>query len=120
MNDMKTPDQTSMISSTFASSAQRVVTIDVAKYEQYMRDTGMTPEQKEEFLRAMLSIVMTFVELGFGVHPLQQVGGQEPCGKDAKGADQGPKDAFDRVRSKAIPKIEPKNRTGPEGRLEVE
>ena len=68
----------------------------------------------------MFSIVMTFVELGFGVHPLQQVDGQEPCGQHEKGSDQGAKDAFDRVRSKAIPKFEPKNRTGPEGRLEVE
>jgi hypothetical protein len=85
-----------------------------------MRDTGMSAEQKEEFLRSMWVVVMTFVELGFGVHPLQQVDQQEPCGQHEKGSDQGAKDAFDRVRSKAIPKFEPKNRTGPEGRLEVE
>ena len=73
----------------------------------------MTQEQKQEFLRAMFSVVMTFVELGFGVHPLQQVDGREPCGQVEKASHQGPKDAFDRVRSTSIPKIEPKNRTGP-------
>jgi len=107
------------LSENFASTAQRTITVDVAKYDEYLRESDMSPEQKEEFLRAMLSIVMTFVELGFGVHPLQQVGGPEPCGQDNRGGDQGPKVALDRVRSKAIPKIEPKSRTGPEGRLEV-
>lgn len=107
------------LSENFASTAQRVITVDVAKYDEYLRESDMSPEQKEEFLRAMLSIVLTFVELGFGVHPLQQVGEQEPCGKAEKVCDQGATDAFDRVRSKAMSKIEPKNRTGPEGRLEV-
>lgn len=85
-----------------------------------MRDTGMSQEQKEEFLLAMFSIVMTFVELGFGVHPLQQVGEHEPCGKAEKVCDQGATDAFDRVRSKAMSKIEPENITGSEGQPERE
>ena len=103
-DEFKTNGSTSL-TENFASSAQRVITIDVAKYDQYMRDTGMNQEQKEEFLRAMFSIVMTFVELGFGVHPLQQVDQQEPCGQHEKCSDQGAKDAFDRVRSKAIPEV---------------
>lgn len=119
MKDLNSADRTTAISETFTASAQRVITVDVARYDEYLRDSGMSPEQKEEFLRAMLSIVLTFVELGFGVHPLQQVGELEPCGKDEKVCDQGAKDAFDRVRSKAKSTIEPKNRTGPEGRLEV-
>ena len=117
-DEIKTTRQ-NILSENFASSARSVITVDVARYDEYLRDADMSPEQKEEFLRAMLSIVMTFVELGFGVHPLQQVGGPEPCGQDNRGGDQGPKVALDRVRSKAIPKIEPKSRTGPEGRLEV-
>lgn len=119
MKDQNSANKTPAISETFTSSAQRVVTVDVTKYDQYLRDSDMSPEQKEEFLRAMLSIVLTFVELGFGVHPLQQVGEPEPCGQDEKCRDQGAKNALDRVRSEAIPKIEPKSRTGPEGRLEV-
>lgn len=120
MKDELITTGTTGLSENFASSAQRVLTIDVERYDQYMRDTGMNAEQKEEFLRAMFSIVMTFVELGFGVHPLQQVDGQEPCGQVEKCSDQGAKDALDRVRSKVSPKTEPKNRTGPEGRLEAE
>lgn len=108
------------LSENFATSAQRVLTIDVARYEEYMRDAGMNAEQKEAFLRAMFAIVMTFVELGFGVHPLQQVSGEEPCGKDALGVDQPPNSALNGVRSKAISEHKPKNRSGPEGRLEAE
>lgn len=119
MKDQNSADKTTAISEKFTSSAQRVITVDVARYDEYLRDADMSPEQKEEFLRAMLSIVLTFVELGFGVHPLQQVDGQEPCGQVEKCSDQGAKDALDRVRSKVLPKTEPKNRTGPEGRLEV-
>jgi hypothetical protein len=119
MKDQNSADKTTAISETFTASVQRVITVDVARYDEYLRESDMSPEQKEEVLRAMLSILLTFVDLGFGVHPLQQVGEKEPCGKDEKAGDQGAKDAFDRVRSKAKSKIEPKSRTGPEGRLEV-
>jgi hypothetical protein len=115
MKDLNSADQTPTISKTFAASAQRVLTIDVAKYEEYMRDSGMDAGQREDFLRSIWMVVVTFVELGFGVHPLQEV-----CGKDDKSGDQRPKDAFDRVTSKTLPNHETKNRTGPEGRLEAE
>ena len=107
------------LTENFASTAQRVLSIDVAKYDEYMRNSGMSFEQKEDFLRGMLSIVMTFVELGFGIHPLQQLDEREPCGKDESCENQRPKDAINGVTSKATPKLEPKNRTGPDGRLEV-
>ena len=119
MKDMNSANKTPTISKTFAASAQRVLTVDVERYQSYLDGMNVSDERKEEFLRAMLSIVMTFVELGFGVHPVQQVEGRKPCGKDEKCENQRPKDAVDGVTSKATPKIEPKNRTGPEGRLEL-
>lgn len=110
----------SSLSENFASSAQRVVTIDVERYDQYIRDAGLSPAQKEEFLGAVFSIVMTFVELGFGIHPLQQVGETEPCGKDALGVDEPPKAALNGVISDVISEHKPKSRHGPVGRLEAE
>lgn len=92
------------LSEHFASSSQRTLSIDVAKYQAFLDGSGLAPEQKEEFLRAMWSIVVTFVELGFGVHPLQQVEGQEVCGKANKIADQRPIPAPDGVSSKEQPK----------------
>ena len=52
------------------------LTVDVEKYQAYLDGTDMTEEQKEEFLQALWSIIVSFVELGFGVHPVQAAGEQ--------------------------------------------
>lgn len=108
------------LTENFTSSTQLVLSIDVAKYDEYMRDTGMDAAQKEEFLRAMFSIVMTFVELGFGVHPLQQVDGQEISGKGGENRDQSPKLADDGVRSKGNPTDRNPRYSSPSGSMGVE
>ncbi len=78
----------------FDASAQPIVTVDVEKYQSFLDESDLTDEQKEEFLNAIWSIVVSFVELGFGVHPLQEV-----CGQNSEDSSQRPKDVFDRVRS---------------------
>jgi len=78
----------------FSASARPTLSIDVARYQEYLDGSDLTPEQKEEFLQAVWSIVVTFVELGYGVHPLQ-----EACGKDSDGHDQGPQTARNRLNS---------------------
>ena len=65
MKDMNGANQTPTISKTFAASAQRVLTVDVEQYQSYLDGMDMSDERKEEFLRAMFSIVMTFVELRY-------------------------------------------------------
>lgn len=50
------------------------LTVDVEKYQSFLDGADMTEEQKEEFLQALWSIVVSFVELGFGVHPVQAAG----------------------------------------------
>jgi hypothetical protein len=54
----------------------------------------MTQAEKEEFLQALWTIIVGFVEMGFGVHPLQEV-----CGKDAEGGGKTATTAFDAVCS---------------------
>lgn len=49
-----------------------VITLDVSLYETYLEDSGMTDDQKRQFLEALWSIIVGFVDLGFGVHPVQQ------------------------------------------------
>ena len=68
------------------------LTVDVEKYQAYLDGSGMTDAEKEEFLQALWSIIVSFVELGFGVHPLQEV-----CGKTPEIEGQGAKAAFDGV-----------------------
>lgn len=50
-----------------------VLTLDVSLYDSYLADSGMTDDQQREFLEALWSIVVSFVDLGFGIHPVQQV-----------------------------------------------
>ena len=87
-------NNTSTILKAFSASARPTLSIDIDRYQEYLDGSKLTPEQKEEFLRAIWSIVVTFVELGYGVHPLQ-----EACGKDAGGHEHSPKSGGDRLNS---------------------
>ena len=78
----------------FDKSAKPILTVDVEKYQGYLDDTNMTDAQKEEFLHGLWHVIVNFVELGFGVHPLQEV-----CGKDAGTCTQNANGAFDAVSS---------------------
>lgn len=49
-----------------------MLTLDVSLYEKHLADSDMTQEQKQEFLEALWTIIVGFVDLGFGIHPLQQ------------------------------------------------
>ena len=57
------------------------LTIDYALYEKYLAESDWSEEQKREFITTLWSIIVNFVDLGFGVHPLQQAE-NEPCGQD--------------------------------------
>src|SRR6056297_2391957 len=54
----------------FDASAKAVVRVDVDKYQALLDSADMTDAQKEEYLQALWSIILAFVEMGFGVHPL--------------------------------------------------
>lgn len=46
--------------------------IDYSLYDEILADSGASDEEKREFLDVVWNIVVSFVDLGFGVHPLQQ------------------------------------------------
>ncbi len=58
-----------------------VLSIDYEKYEHYLEDSNLTEAQKQEFLQALWNIIVNFVDLGFGVHPVQQAIAAS-CGKE--------------------------------------
>lgn len=82
------------LAKNFEASARPTLTVDVRKYEAMLDDPSLSQQQKEEFLRALWSIVVSFVELGFGVHPLQ-----EACGQESEISSPSAKEAFDQVES---------------------
>lgn len=76
----------------FNRPAKPIVGVDVEKYKAFLDDPALTETQKEEFLQALWSIIVTFVELGFGVHPLQEV-----CDSEGENSSEEPKETFDRA-----------------------
>lgn len=79
---------------TLNAAAKPSLGIDTAKYQAYLDDPSLSEAQKEEIVQALWSIIVAFVDLGFGVHPLQEVLGQEACGKLGATLDvQGNKDS---------------------------
>lgn len=44
-----------------------------------LEDSDLTEEQKQEFLQTIWNIIIGFVDLGFGVHPVEQA--QIQCGQ---------------------------------------
>lgn len=48
------------------------ITIDPKRFELYLDDPALSEEQRQEFLEAIFAIVTGFIDLGFGIHPVQQ------------------------------------------------
>ncbi len=57
------------------------LTLDVEKYEHYLANADMTEAEKQEFLQALWDIIVSFVDMGFGIEPTQTACGQmiETC-----------------------------------------
>lgn len=53
------------------------LSIDWEAYLPFFEDEDIPDDQKQELIEALWSIVVSFVDLGFGVHPVQQVCGQD-------------------------------------------
>lgn len=52
------------------------LTIDWQTYAAMLEASDWSEEQKQELIETLWSIVVAFVDLGFGVHPAQQAYGQ--------------------------------------------
>lgn len=53
------------------------LTIDWELYGKYLDESDLSDADKQAFIETLWSIVVSFVDLGFGVHPVQHVCGQE-------------------------------------------
>lgn len=62
-------------SSSFDGSPPTLA-IDWELYGAYLEESDLDEDQKREFIEALWSIVVSFVDLGFGIDPTQQVCGQ--------------------------------------------
>lgn len=52
--------------------ARNVVQVDYEKYLHFLDDEDLDESQKITLLESLWSILLSFVDLGFGIHPVQQ------------------------------------------------
>jgi len=66
--------------------------VDVDLYQEMLDHPSLTDTQKEQIIVALWEIIIAFVDLGFGVHPVQQA-----CGKGKKIVADSPQESADDV-----------------------
>jgi len=77
-------NDTERIDDTVVGTGQSMaLTIDYDLYAQYLEDSDLSEDQKREFIETLWSVIVSFVDLGFGVHPLQQAA-SDRCGPNGK------------------------------------
>lgn len=59
------------------------LTLDVELYQSYIDDPSMSEADKRELIETLWSIMLSFVDLGFGIHPLQQALDRDGIAGDA-------------------------------------
>lgn len=66
---------------------------DLDEYRKYIEDENLTDAQAEELLNAIWLIMVGFVDLGFGLHPVQQVldGREKKLATDSRPALHSPR-----------------------------
>lgn len=60
------------------TAARKALTVDWARYEKLLEDSDIPDSEKREFIETLWQVVVAFVDLGFGLHPLQQATGHDP------------------------------------------
>ncbi|WP_120632122.1 hypothetical protein [Ruegeria sp. EL01] len=78
----KAPSLSKELGLALEKSSQRSVEIDTSKYQKYLDDPALTDDQKEEIVVALWSVITGFMDLGFGIQPMQEV-----CGKNTETVD---------------------------------
>ncbi len=50
------------------------VGVDYERYQRYLDNSDLSDEEKQQVIQALWDVIVNFVDLGVGVHPLQQTG----------------------------------------------
>ncbi|PHR55170.1 MAG: hypothetical protein COA47_14330 [Robiginitomaculum sp.] len=62
---------------TAGTATAPALTIDWELYGKYLDESDLSDADKQAFIETLWSIVVSFVDLGFGVHPVQQASGDD-------------------------------------------
>jgi len=76
----QTKDTQTQLALTERKPKPLVATVDYEKYLHHLEDSSASDEEKIVYIRMLADILVRFVDLGFGVDPVQQA--SKACGKD--------------------------------------
>lgn len=54
-------------------SQTRRMTADIEKYQSLLDDPNLGPSERADFLAALWTIILAFIDLGYRVHPVQKI-----------------------------------------------
>ncbi|MCB2014876.1 MAG: hypothetical protein KDE67_08265 [Sphingobium sp.] len=63
-------------SSPEATNDKLTIQFDAREYAHFLADLDLTEAQKLEYIETLWTIVLHFIDMGFGIHPIQQACGQ--------------------------------------------
>ena len=81
--------------------------LDFKRYEPYLSDSDLSPEQTRQLLETLFAMMVQFVDLGFAVSELQL-----PCGERRKTEDETAFEASSVLSSTDIPSASGLNTIG--------
>lgn len=91
-------------SSASVSATQPSVEIDFEAYLPYLEDADICEDEKLKLIETLFSIMRSFCDLGFGIHPVQH-----PCGKLEQAIENPTRDsgyALDSMSSSLVSKFD--------------
>lgn len=95
------PELGETLSREHGRTVRHSLQLDVAYYQDLFDDPELSDAEKEQVITALWSIIVAFVELGFGVHPAQQA-----CGQDGTNQDQSSNFNTDSVNWESLENID--------------
>jgi len=107
--DNRTTNKTTKQSGTSTDSepapvVKPSIALDCELFQHHLDDCDLTDKQKRDFLDALWFIIVSFVDLGFGVHPLQQAMPHKGCEQNGVPVQFPPHDFGDMIGSSNSPK----------------
>lgn len=57
------------------------IQFDAQEFAHFLDESDLTHNQKLEYIQTIWGIVLQFIDMGFGIHPLQTALGQQACGQ---------------------------------------
>ena len=81
-----------------ACPPHQALSLDSSLYDKYLEESDLSEEQKQEFLETLWSIIVSFVDLGFEIHPVQQVTSSS-CGQENTNGIFSTQDVIDVLKS---------------------